>query len=455
MSGRVLFVDDDVAMLAMVEKGLARHGYVVHTTTSGDAALQALTTDDFDVVVTDLRMGGMSGIDLAHRIAERFPAIPVVVITAFGSLETAIAAIRAGAFDFVTKPFELDVLALAVERASRHRALSREVVRLRDRVATGRGGSLIGESLAMREVFDLIDRVAQTDASVLITGESGTGKELVAREIHRRSKRANEQLLAVNCAAMPEALLESELFGHTRGAFTDAKTSRVGLFVGAHRGTLFLDEIGELPLSLQPKLLRALQERKVRPIGGEQEVSFDVRLIVATNRDLEQAIESHTFREDLYYRINVVHVRIPPLRARGGDIMLLAQSFLADAARRFSKDVRGLAPATAERLASYDWPGNVRELANAMESAVALARFSDITIDDLPVRIRNYRPDQVSIGGTDPSELVALEEIELRYIRHVLKACNGNRSMAAQILKIDRKTLHRRLKADENEAKAP
>jgi two-component system response regulator HydG len=444
--GRLLFVDDDAAMIAMVSRGLARHGFDVATATSGDAAFAYLAEHDVDAVITDLRMGGMSGIELAERVTANYAAVPVIVITAFGSMETAIAAIRAGAYDFVPKPVELDVLALAADRAVRHRTLTDEVVRLRQRVATGRGGALIGESAAMREVFDLIDRVAETDASVLITGESGTGKELVAREIHRRSKRANARLVSVNCAAMPEALLESELFGHAKGAFTDAKTSRDGLFLGANGGSLFLDEIGEMPLALQPKLLRALQERKVRPVGSDAEVPFDVRLITATNRDLEAAIENRAFREDLYYRIHVVHLRLPPLRARGGDVLLLAQGFLADAATRFHKDVRGFSRAAAEKLVTYDWPGNVRELANAVEAAVALTRFSDLTVEDLPQKIRNYTAQSVSFGG-DPSDVVPLEEVERRYILHAVKVCGGNQSMAAQLLHIDRKTLHRRLKA--------
>jgi two-component system response regulator HydG len=357
---------------------------------------------------------------------------------------------RAGAYDFVIKPFELDVLGLAVERAARHRALTREVVRLRARVATGRGGALIGESAAMREVFDLIDRVAETDASVLITGESGTGKELVARAIHERSRRRGGKLVTINCAAMPEALLESELFGHVKGAFTDAKAGHAGLFVAAEGGTLFLDEIGELPIALQPKLLRALQERKVRPIGSEHEVAFDVRLVTATNRDLETAIDDKTFREDLYYRINVVHLQLPPLRARAGDVAMLAQSFLVDAATRFGKQVRGFSPAAADKLTSYAWPGNVRELANAIESAVALARFDELGVDDLPLKIRSYTPSHVLVPGTDPAGLVPLDEVERRYILHVVEACGGNQSLAAQILRIDRKTLHRRIKSYRN-----
>jgi two-component system response regulator HydG len=447
MTGRVLFVDDDPAMGLMVERGLTREGFSVAIATSGAAALEYVLANDVDVVITDVRMAGVSGLELTSRIAENVADLPVIVITAFGSLDTAVAAIRAGAYDFVTKPFELGVLTLAAARAIRHRTLTREVTRLRSRVATGRGGALIGESAAIREVFDVIERVAQTDASVLITGESGTGKELAARLLHEHSPRRDRAMVTVNCAAMPEALLESELFGHVKGAFTDARADHTGLFVSATGGTLFLDEIGELPVALQPKLLRALQERKVRPIGGQREVNFDVRLITATNRDLETAIEERTFREDLFYRIQVVSLHLPPLRTRGGDVMLLAQRFLEDAAQRFGKQVRGFSAAAADKLTSYIWPGNVRELANAIESAVALARFDEIGVDDLAVKIRTYTPSHVVVAANDPAGLVPLDEVERRYILHVVEACAGNRSLAAQVLRIDRKTLQRRLKS--------
>ncbi|MCE9572411.1 MAG: sigma-54 dependent transcriptional regulator [Deltaproteobacteria bacterium] len=447
MKGRVLIVDDEREMIALLERGLVRRGFAVGVASSGEAALAYLADHDVDVVITDLNLGAMSGLVLTERIVANRPGVPVIVLTAFGSLESAIGAIRVGAYDFLSKPIELETLVLVVERAIRHRQLTDELVRLRREVATGRGGELVGESSAMRDVFDLIDRVAATDASVLITGESGTGKELVARAIHRQSKRASGPLVAINCAAMPEQLLESELFGHVKGAFTDARASRPGLFVQASGGTLFLDEIGALPLGLQAKLLRALQERTVRPIGGDAEIPFDVHLVSATNRDLEAAIEARTFRDDLYYRINVVRIALPPLRARGGDVLLLAQRFLADTARRFGKPVVGFAPAAAEKLASYEWPGNVRELANAVERAVALARFDTITVDDLPDRIRAYTPSALVVAGGDPTELVSLEEVERRYILHVLRAAGGSRTTASQILGLNRKTLYRRLKA--------
>jgi two-component system response regulator HydG len=297
----------------------------------------------------------------------------------------------------------------------------------------------------MRKVRQLLARVVDSDASVLVTGESGTGKEVVAKVLHRSGRRKNGPLVAINCAAMPEQLLESELFGHVRGAFTDARTARTGLFVQASGGTLLLDEIGDLPLALQPKLLRALQERVVRPIGGTDEIPFDVRLVATTNRDLEAAVEEERFREDLFFRVNVIHVEMPPLRARGSDVLLLAQHFLAHHAEKAGKRVAGLSPEAAERLLAYSWPGNVRELQNAMERAVALARYDHVTVDDLPEKIRAYRPSHVLIAADDPSELVPLEEAERRYILSVVETVGGNKTLAARVLGIGRKTLYRKL----------
>jgi two-component system response regulator HydG len=279
----------------------------------------------------------------------------------------------------------------------------------------------------------------------LITGESGTGKEVVARALHRSGRRKDGPLVAVNCAAMPEPLLESELFGHTKGAFTDARTPRVGLFAQADGGTLFLDEIGDMPIGLQPKLLRALEERKVRPVGSSTEIAVDVRLVCATNRDLETAIEERRFREDLFFRINVIHVELPALRSRGGDVLLLAQHFVREYAARFEKKVGGITPQAAERLQTYAWPGNVRELRNCIERAVALTRYEDLTVDDLPEKIRDYRASHIVVAANDPSELVPLEEVEKRYVLRVLEAVGGNKALAARILKVDRRTLYRKL----------
>jgi two-component system, NtrC family, response regulator AtoC len=396
--------------------------------------------------VTDLNMPAQSGIQLCEWVVTNRGDTPVIVITAFGSLDTAIAAIRAGAYDFITKPFEIDVLAIALERAIRHRELRHEVKRLRSLLDATRGMSeLLGESPVMQELKELMARVAESQASVLITGESGTGKEVVARLLHQKGTRSDHPFLALNCAAMPEHLIESELFGHMRGAFTDAKTEKVGLFVQANRGTLFLDEIGDMPLSLQPKLLRVLEERKVRPVGGSKEVPVDLRLIAATHRDLEDAIVQCQFREDLYFRLNVIQIALPPLRARGSDVLLIAQSFIDTFAKQAGKAVLGLTPEAAERLSTYAWPGNVRELRNAIERAVALTRHENITVDDLPERIRAYKVSHVLVASQDPEELVNLAEVEKRYIARVLGAVGGNKSSASKILGIDRTTLYKKL----------
>ncbi len=446
MKNRVLIVDDDKAMARLLETTLGKKGYAVSTRGSGEEAFALLEQEDHDVVVTDLNMKGMTGLMLCERIAQNRPDVPVVVITAFGSLETAVAAIRAGAYDFITKPFELDGLKLTLERAVTHRSLREEVKRLRRVVSESQGtAELLGASPSMKKVYDLIAKVAEAEASVLITGESGTGKEVVARAVHEKSKRQGGPFVAINCAAMPEALLESELFGHVKGAFTDARTGSVGLFVQASGGTLLLDEIGDMPLGLQPKLLRALQERKVRAVGATTETPFDARVIAATNRDLESAVDERRFREDLFYRINVIHIQLPPLRARGNDVLLLAQRFLEGFATVSGKNVSGLSAAAAEKLLTYHWPGNVRELQNCIERAVALTTFELIAVEDLPEKVRNYQQSHVIVASEDGSDLVPMEEVEHRYILRVLQAVGGNKTLAAQILGFDRKTLYRKL----------
>ena len=447
MTTSIFCVDDEPEMIDLISIGLKKRGFKVTPFTTGAAALAAVFEQDVDVIVTDLNMKGMSGLELCQKVAADRPDIPVIMLTAFGSFETAVGAIRAGAYDFVTKPVEIEALAIAIRRAAEQRALSGEVRRLREVVAsTTRRGDLIGASAPMQEVYQLIDQVSATDATVLITGESGTGKEVVARAIHERSKRKDGAFVAFNCAAVPEQLLESELFGHAKGAFTDAKQSRQGLFMQANGGTMFLDEIGELALTLQPKLLRAIQDKKVRAVGAEGEISTDVRLIAATNRDLEEMVESKSFREDLYYRINVIHIPLPPLRARGGDVLLLAQHMLRQHAAMFDKRVMGLSTAAAERLLAYDWPGNVRELGNCLERAVALAHFEEIQVEDLPEKIRNQQKSRsAAMNGTDLPELLTLEEVERRHVLRVLEACHGNRTDAAKILGLDRKTLYRKL----------
>ncbi|HEY2410508.1 MAG TPA: sigma-54 dependent transcriptional regulator [Polyangiaceae bacterium] len=441
----VLVVDDDQDMCELMEADLTRRGYAVSIFTSPAQALAALDTEDFSVLLVDVNMEEMSGFDVCRAAVAKRPDLVVMVMTGFGSLEHAVGAIRAGAYDFIAKPISMDALALTLERTVRELKLQDELKRLRRRVDSRELPKVVSESPAMQHVADIVNRIADSDASVLITGESGTGKELVARGLHERSGRRGA-FLAVNCAAIPETLLESELFGHARGAFTDARNARAGLFVEANGGTLFLDEIGEMPLGVQAKILRALQERKVRPVGSNVETPFEARIITATNRDLEGEIAEKRFREDLYYRINVVRVEVPPLRARGNDILLLAQFFLERAAlRRGSAGAIRLGRSVAERLLDYDWPGNVRELENCIERAVALARYDEMTLDDLPAKIREHRASEVAGITADPKDLPSMEVVEERYIRKVLAAVGGNKTHAAKVLRFDRRTLYRKL----------
>jgi DNA-binding NtrC family response regulator len=443
---RVLVVDDEQAMAEVMAEELRGRQLEVTILSSADAAFAKVMDGDVDVVLTDLNMRGMSGVELCDRVVTNRPDVPVIVVTAFGSMETAVATLRAGAFDFLTKPFEMVQLVVTVERAVQHKLLREEVKRLRAVAEESkRFEELVGTSPAMKVVYALLDRIAETDATALITGETGTGKELAARAIHRRSRRSAAPIVTVNCAAIPANLLESELFGHVRGAFTDARSDRKGLFVQADRGTLFLDEIGEMPLEMQAKLLRALEARTVRPVGGHQELPFDVRLVTATHRDLVASVEEGTFREDLYYRINVVELTMPPLRARGTDVLLLSQTFLEQFARLNGKPVQRLASPVAERLLAYAWPGNIRELRNCMERAVALARFEDVVVEDLPAQVRDYRATHVLVAANDPSELVPLAEVERRYVERVMEAVGGNKRQAAHVLGLDRATLYRKL----------
>ncbi|QDU99093.1 sigma-54-dependent transcriptional regulator [Lignipirellula cremea] len=447
MSGNILVVDDERSMCEMVEADLRLRGFTVRWFTSAAEAFAALKEEAFDVVLTDVKMPGASGLQLCEQIAANRPDIPVVVMTGFGSLETAVAAIRAGAYDFVTKPIEMDLLAMLLERAVKHRRLQQQVKMLSDAVDHAASfGELIGESRPMQRLYDQLTRIADSDASVLITGESGTGKELVARSLHKQSRRRQQPFVAVNCSALPEALLESELFGHAKGAFTDARAERKGLFLQAQGGTLLLDELGEMPIAMQVKLLRALEENKVRPVGGDKELPFDVRVLAATNRDLEAAIEEKRFRDDLYYRIDVIQLELPPLRSRGTDILLLARKFVETYAQRAGKSVQGVSEQAGGKLLAYSWPGNVRELRNVIERAVALTRYEKIAVEDLPDKICDFRSSQVFIGGDDPSELVPMEAVEQRYVLHVLQAAGGNKTIAARILGFDRKTLYRKLK---------
>ncbi len=445
MSRSLLIVDDDPQMREMLVDAFGASGYAVRSAHDKASALAAMREDPPELLLTDLRLGKDDGLDVCRDALQIVPGMPVIVMTGFGSMEAAIGAIRAGAYDFVKKPVDLDALELVIERALRHLDLTRELERLQSGGSGTRSKLILGESSRIKAVTDLLERIADTDTSVLVTGQSGTGKELVARSLHESSSRRDAKFVAVNCAALPAALLESELFGHKKGAFTDARRDRDGLFVEAHNGTLFLDEIGEMPMEMQVKLLRALQEQSVRPVGASQEVRFDTRVVTATNRDLEEEVEAGRFREDLYYRINVVRVKLPPLRARGADALLLAQHFVEDIAARLNKAVIGISEAAAHKLLSYDWPGNVRELRNAMERAVALTRFDKITPEDLPERISAFTPTKIAVFEPHAEDLPTLAQLEDRYIRHVLERVEGNKSRAAEILGLGRSTLYRRL----------
>lgn len=444
---RILVVDDESAMVQTLARGLGKRGFSVIAEASGPRALEHIEREELDAVLTDLAMRPMGGLELCERSRALRPDLPVLVLTAFGSMETAVAALRIGAYDFLSKPVDLDVAEHALRRAVEARRLRGELRRLREGEASrARFVELVGESPAMQRLSDTIARVAGSEATVLVTGESGVGKELVARALHEHGPRGEGPFVGINCAALPASLLEAELFGHAKGAFTDAKSARSGLFAQADGGTLFLDEVGELPIEMQPKLLRALQERKVRPVGSDREVPFDARVVAATNKDLLDAVERGAFREDLYFRLAVIELEVPPLRSRGGDVLLIAHRLLEQAAARAGKPVRGIDAEAARMLVRYRWPGNVRELVNCIERAVAMARFDQLTVDDLPPRVRDFAPTRdVIVAADDPESLVPLEVVERRYILRVLDAVGGRRGQASRVLGLDRKTLYRKL----------
>ena len=452
---RIMIVDDEEDTANLLCDVLSKRGFSVQAVYSAAACLEVMRRDPVEVVVSDVQMPGMSGIELCEQLYRRYPDCAPIVLTGFGRLDTAIAALRAGAWDFITKPVKGDVLELAIDRALEHFALQREVKRLvHQRASDLPIEDMIGESGPMRELRRLIRKIAATDATVLIQGESGTGKEMVAMAIHRLSEtRKGEPLVAVNCGAMPAALLESELFGHVRGAFTDASSNRDGLFLQAGSGTILLDEIGEMPLEMQAKLLRVLQQRTVRRVGGDEEQPFDARIVVATNRDLEAEVEEGRFREDLFHRINVVSILVPPLRARTSDILLLANNFIERVAARRQAFVRGISRRAAQLLVDYDWPGNVRELENCIERAAALCRGDEIDVADLPRKIVEHQSTRLEISTASPAELLTLDEMNHRYVRQVLAAVGGNKTQAAQILGIDRRSIYRRLEQPGRESR--
>ena len=467
---KILIVEDQTSMQKLLEDFLGPAGFEITCCDSATEACELLgldfsgtTSDDFDfgisseearpseiskfeLVLTDVKMPGMDGLEFCRRVKQRFVHLPVIVMTAYGSLETAVEALRAGAFDFVTKPVELALLKASLIRAAEYNRLRNRIRVLESQIQVETFDTLIGQSDVMLRLKEQLSRVVDSPAAVLLTGESGAGKEVVARALHQQSHRAKRPFIAVNCAALPESLLESELFGHVKGAFTDAKADRIGLFQQANGGTLFLDEIGEMPIEMQPKLLRALEQKTVRPVGGKSEQPFDVHLITATNRDLEAAIEQKTFREDLYYRINVLELAVPPLRSRGTDVLLIANYFLQQFATSMDKNVDGFDDGVLHQFLQYDWPGNVRELRNIVQRSIVLTQQATISSDVLPIKILNYQSKQLVIDEGDNQPLDSLEVIERRYIRYVLERTGGNKTEAAKVLGLDRKTLYRRLK---------
>jgi two-component system response regulator HydG len=438
----VLIVDDEKDMCDLVVDYLGGEGYDVDAANDGGEGIEKVRRHDYDVVVTDLRMRVVGGMELLTAVKAERPEVPVIIITAFGSIDHAVEAMRAGAFHFVTKPFKLGELAALVAKAIEQRRLVEENRRLRREVA-GRYElkTIVGHSKAMTEVFRLVELVADTTSNVLIEGASGTGKELVARAIHYGGRRATGPFVPVNCSAIPEGLLESELFGHQRGAFTGAYTSRRGLFLEASGGTLFLDEIGDMGMALQAKLLRVLQDRQVRPVGSNKASTVDARVIAATHQDLKTAVREGTFREDLYYRLSVIPVRIPPLSERVEDIPLLVGHFLKKHAAATGTVEKRITPRAMDALQARPWEGNVRELENIVERLVVLTPAATIDVGDLPAGVA---PEPAPGFWPSPDEFPTLEQLEEAYIRRVLDHTGNNKERAAKILGINRRTLYRR-----------
>jgi len=436
---RILVVDDEQSMREFLEIFFRREGFDVVTTGDVDSALLAVESDDFDVVISDVKMPGRSGLDLLQAVKEMSPETIVIMITAFATTETAIAAMKQGAYDYVSKPFKVDELRLVVEKALEKKLLTLENRRLRSELRTQlKNRSLVGTSSAMQKVYDLIGQVAGTKTNVLLSGDSGTGKELVARAIHDQSDRRDRPFVAVNCGAIPENLLESELFGHVRGAFTGAVQNKPGLFETADRGTLFLDEVGELPPPLQVKLLRVIQDKTVRRVGGTSDHRVDVRIVAATNRKLEDEISSGRFRDDLYYRLNVIQIVLPPLRGRMEDVPLLMQHFIEKYTAEVGKEVKGISDAAMERILAYDFPGNVRELENVVERAVALSRDGMIGVETLPPTILDPKKGEgesrLPTEGADLGEM--MNDFERGLLGEALQRCGGVKKRAAALLGI-------------------
>jgi two-component system response regulator PilR (NtrC family) len=445
---RILVVDDERSMREFLEIFFRREGYDVTPTDSVETALLAMDADDYDIVITDIQMPDRSGLELLREINEVAPQTPVIMITAFGTTENAIAAMKQGAYDYITKPFKVDEIRVVVEKALEKKSLTLENQRLKSELRSQvRSRALIGNSAPMQRVYDLVSQVAATKTNVLVSGESGTGKELVARAIHEQSERSEKPFVAVNCAAIPENLLESELFGHVKGAFTGAVANKAGLFETADGGTLFLDEVGELTPPLQVKLLRVIQEKTIRRVGGNGDRRVDVRLVAATNRRLEQEVGQGAFREDLYYRLNVIQIELPPLRERPEDIPLLVNHFLEKYAAELGKPIEGVSDEAMERLADYAYPGNVRELENLVERAVALTRSEVIGREALSPHVVN--PPPTAVPSRIPDEGADLEAMLAAYERglltEALERAGGVKKRAAALLGVSFRSFRYRL----------
>jgi len=445
---RVLVVDDEENIRLVLRTLLKKHGYEVEVADGGEAALAALDLFDPDVILTDVRMPRMGGLDLLSALKAKQHPATVIVMSAYGNIDLAIEAMKAGAYDYVGKPFKPDEVVLALRKAEEREALRRENRALKEQIQKdNQFESILAKSKEMLDIFRTITKIADFKTTVLITGESGTGKELVARAIHGKSSRKGSPFVAINCGAIPENLLESELFGHKKGAFTDASTDRRGLFEEADGGTLFLDEIGELPVNLQVKLLRVLQEEHIRRLGDTKDIKVDVRIIAATHRDLTADVKAGRFREDLFYRINVLAIHIPPLRSRREDVSLLIDHFVTRNNARLGTSIRGLSPESRKLLLEYAWPGNVRELENTIERAMVLAESDVLQTGDLPERIRDaLDPVQVHLASGELSVKKTTAAIEEILIRRALQKTKGNRTRAADLLEISHRALLYKIK---------
>jgi len=443
----VLVVDDDPAHRTMLRTLLTGWGYTIYEADDGSTAIEKVHAQPFDLILMDIRMISVSGLEALNEIKAFNPAIPVIIMTAYSSVETAVEALKSGAYDYLTKPLDFDELRLAMERAMDHRQLREENRLLRESLGNHFDRqNIIGRSPAMVKLLEMVAQVAPSEATVLITGESGTGKEMIAGAIHFNSPRKDGPFVKLNCAAITETLLESELFGHEKGAFTGAHKRKEGRFRQAHGGSIFLDEISEMSLAMQVKLLRVLQEREITRVGGDEVIKVDVRLIAATNKDLLQEIETGRFREDLFYRLNVVTLNMPPLRERREDVPLLAKHFLETFCEKNRKDIKGFTPQAMDHLLRYDWPGNVRELMNAVERGVVLAHSEYLDEKDLPLVLKDEGDgEEATSKQAIPGDL-PLEEVEKASILKTLELAGGNKSEAARRLGITRRTLHKKLK---------